>query len=76
MKFDDEFEIDEINDSISALKNSNRKNSLSSSEKFYYDIWASHSHGLNFDFTPGQLYSISDKEKLSFFIKNIDLLKS
>lgn len=76
MIFDNEFEVDNQNDSISGLKNSNRRNSLSGSEKFYYDIWIAHSHGTRFEFNSGQLYSISNKDKLSFFIKNIDLLKS
>ncbi|TGN29501.1 hypothetical protein [Empedobacter tilapiae] len=76
MQFENEFEVDEENDIISTLKNSSRKNALSSSEKFYYDIWLAHSHGTRFEFNSGQFYSISNKDKLSFFMKNIDLLKS
>ncbi len=77
MKFEDEFEVDSTRDVISNLKpNSTRKNSLSSSERFYYDIWVAHSHGKEFQFDASQFFLLSNKEKFGYFIKNIDLLKS
>lgn len=77
MIFENEFEVDEIKDVISYLKEeTSRKNGLSSSERLYYDIWVAHSHGNGFDFNSGKFYSIGDKEKLSYFIKQLDLLKS
>lgn len=77
MNFEDEFEVDAITDTISNLKpDSSRKNGLSSSERFYYNIWVAHSHGQNFQFDDSQFFRLSNKEKFGYFIKNIDLLKS
>lgn len=77
MNFDDEFEIDNERDVISRLKpNSTRKESLSSSERFYYDVWVAHSHGKKFEFEDSQFFRLSNKEKFGFFIQNINLLKS
>lgn len=76
MVFENEFEIDETKDVISFRKESSRKKSLSSTERFFYDVWISHTHGDRFEFKSGQFFSISDKDKFSFFIKNIDLLKT
>lgn len=76
MVFENEFEVDEAKDVISCLKESTRKESLSSSERFYYDMWVAHSHGNRFEFNSGQFFSISNRDKLAFFINNIDLLKS
>lgn len=77
MKFENEFETNLENDCIGSLKSQTSRNkSLSSSEKFYYDLWVSHSHSIGFKINSGQFYSISDKNKFNFFIENIDLLKS
>lgn len=76
LDFDNEFEVDIDNDCIGILKNSNKRNELSSSERFFYDIWLAHSHSKTFEFNSGNFYSISDKNKFSFLINNIDLLKS
>lgn len=74
MVFDNEFAVDEERDVISNRKDSSRMGALSSSERFYFDIWIAHTHGNKFEFNSGQFFFISDKEKFSFFIKNIDLL--
>lgn len=76
LDFDNEFEVDINNDCIGILKNSNKRNALSSSERFFYDIWLAHSHSITFEFNSGHFYNISDKDKFSFLINNIDLLKS
>jgi hypothetical protein len=77
MVFENEFEVDEKNDVISYLKSeTSRKNGLSSSERLYYDIWVAHSHGNGFEFNSGKFFSISDREKLGYFIEQLDILKS
>jgi hypothetical protein len=76
MEFDYEFEVDLERDVISNKKGRSRKESLSSIERLYYDIWLAHSHGNSFEFSRGHFYSLGDREKMAFFIKNIDLLKS
>lgn len=74
MVFDNEFAVDEERDVISYRKESSKIGALSSSERFYFDVWIAHTHGDRFEFNSGQFFSISDKEKFSFFIKNINLL--
>ena len=74
MVFENEFAVDEERDAISYRKDSSRINSLSSSERFYFDVWIAHTHGNRFEFNSGQFFSISNKEKFSYFIKNINLL--
>ncbi len=74
MVFENEFEIDEERDVISYRKESSKMGALSSSERFFYDVWVAHTHGDRFEFNSGQFFSIGDKEKFSFFIKNINLL--
>jgi hypothetical protein len=77
MVFDDEFEVDVQNDVLSNLKpETSRKNGLSSSERLYYDIWVAHSHGNGFEFNNGKFFNIADREKLGYFIEQLDLLKS
>lgn len=77
MVFDNEFEVDVQNDVISNLKpETSRKNGLSSSERLYYDIWVAHSHGNGFEFNNGKFFSIGDREKLGYFIEQLDILKS
>lgn len=76
MVFDNEFDVDEERDVISFRKESSKMGALSSSERFYFNVWIAHSHGDRFEFNDGQFFSISDKDKFSFFIKNINLLKS
>ncbi|MFB9294976.1 hypothetical protein [Persicitalea jodogahamensis] len=74
MVFENEFEVDITKDTIGLIKSSDRKKSLSSSERFYYDIWIAHSHGNKFELESGKFFSISDKDKFAYFIKNINLL--
>ncbi len=77
MVFEDEFEVDVLSDVISNLKpDTSRKNVLSSSERLYYDIWVAHSHGNGFEFNNGKFFNIADREKLGYFIEQLDLLKS
>ena len=40
------------------------------------DIWVAHSHGNGFEFNSGKFFSISDREKLGYFIEQLDILKS
>ncbi|MFY0698602.1 MAG: hypothetical protein JXR11_12160 [Balneola sp.] len=77
MKFENEFEVDEERDVIGVIKrDSSRRESLSHSERFYYDIWVAHSHGDEFQFKNGQFYGLSSKDKFGYFIKHLDLLKT
>jgi len=77
MDFENEFEVDKERDTIGAIKTeTSRRGDLSSSEKLYYDIWIAHSHNNGFEFNRGHFYGIGDREKLGYFIENIDLLKS
>ena len=77
MNFDHEFEVDTERDVIGNMKSeTSGRGGLSSSERLFFDMWIAHSHGNGFDFNRGHFYSIANKEKLSFFIENVDLLKS
>ncbi len=77
MDFDHEFEIDTERDTIGAIKTeTSRRGGLSSSERLYFDMWIAHSHGNRFEFNRGHFYGIGNREKLGYFIENIDLLKS
>lgn len=77
MVFENEFEVDVQRDVISNLKlETSRKNGLSSSERLYYDIWVAHSHGNGFEFNNGKFFNIGNRQKLGYFIEQLDLLKS
>lgn len=77
MNFDHEFEVDTQRDTIGAIKTRNsRRDGLSSSERFYFDIWIAHTHGNGFEFNHGHFFRIGDRDKFSYFIKNIDLIKT
>ena len=76
MEFDYEFEVDIEKDVISNKSGRSRKGSLSSIERLYFDIWLTHSHGNSFEFSRGHFYSLGNREKMGYFIKNIDILKS
>ncbi|MFA0960352.1 hypothetical protein AB9P05_00950 [Roseivirga sp. BDSF3-8] len=77
MKFDNEFDIDEKRDVISSIKSkTSKKKHLSSSERFYYDLWISHTHGHEFKIKPGQFFMLDDSDKLSFLFQHINLLKT
>jgi hypothetical protein len=77
MKFENEFETNLDGDyTYVSEKGNSRKNGLSSSERLFYDIWVAHLNGETFNFDGGLFYGIGNRDKLSFFIKNIDILKS
>lgn len=77
MVFENEFDVDLERDVISYLKpETSRKGGLSSSERLFFDIWVAHSHGNGFEFNQGHFYGIGNREKLGYFIEQIDLLKS
>ena len=77
MVFEDEFEFDVQKDVITNLKSeTSKKNGLSSSERLYYDIWVAHSHGKGFEFNNGTFFNIANRQKLIYFIGQLDLLKS
>ena len=79
MHFKNEFETDIKNDTIGKYKvDTSRKNNLSSSENFLYDIWLSHSHRIGFSFDYQNFYTLdnNNKEKFGYLISQIDILKS
>lgn len=76
MSFDNEFDVDLESDRIRNLKpETSRKEGLATSERLYYDIWVAHSHGNGFEFDRGLFHKISNREKLGYFISQIDILK-
>jgi hypothetical protein len=77
MIFENEFDVDLERDVISYIKpETSRKAGLSSSERLFFDVWVAHSHGNGFEFNRGHFYGIGDREKLGYFIEQIDILKS
>jgi hypothetical protein len=77
MVFEKEFEIDD--DQIVGFKFENSAiDSLSTSERFFYDIWLAHSSGKYFQFKPDSIYHLDNNniEKLKYFISALELLKS
>jgi len=77
MNFDHEFDVDTDRDVIGAIKTeTSRRAGLSSSERLYFDMWIAHTHSNGFEFNRGHFFGIGDRDKLAYFIKNIDLLKS
>ena len=77
MNFDHEFDVDTERDVIGAIKTeTSRRTGLSSSERLYFDMWIAHTHSNGFEFNSGHFFGIGDRDKLAYFIKNIDLLKS
>jgi len=77
MKFDNEFEVDIDGDyTFVSEKGKSRNKGLSSSERLFYDIWVAHLSGKPFNFNGELFYRIGNRDKMNFFIKNIDILKS
>lgn len=77
MVFEKEFEIDD--DQIVGFKSETSAiDRLSTSERFFYDIWLAHSFGGCFQFKPDSIYHLDNNniEKLKYFISALELLKS
>lgn len=77
MVFENEFHI--AGDEMGGFKSdSSAIESLSTSERFFYDIWLAHSQGKSFQFTGGSIYHLDNNnlKKLKYFISALDLLKS
>lgn len=79
MNFDNEFDIDEERDTISAIKrNTSHKKDLSSSERLFFDIWVAHTHGYPFEFSRGEFFSLDKNNirKMAYLVENIYILKT
>jgi hypothetical protein len=79
MEFDNEFEINTEEDRLGEIKTeTTRKNGLSSSERFLYDVWLSHSHSIKFSFDDPHFYKLDygSREKLSVLMNEIEIFKS
>ncbi|WP_445908869.1 hypothetical protein [Yeosuana sp.] len=79
MNFDHEFDVDEENDTISAIKrNTSHKEDLSSSERLFFDIWVAHTHGDRFEFSRGEFFGLDKNniKKMAYLIENIYILKT
>lgn len=79
MNFDHEFAIDVEKDQVSYIKRkTSRKDSLSSSERLFFNIWVAHTHSDQFEFQRGAFFNLDDKnlKKMAFLIDNIELLKT
>lgn len=79
MVFENEFNIDQKNDSILSY-NSKQSciESLSSSESLFFNIWLSHFCLRPFEFKPGSFQHLSNnnRKKMTYFLNVIDILKS
>ena len=79
MNFDQVFDVDEENDTISAIKrNTNHKEGLSLSERLFFDIWVAHTHGDRFEFNSGEFFRLDKNniKKMAYLIENIYILKT
>ncbi|WP_201978370.1 hypothetical protein [Hymenobacter rubidus] len=75
--FEDEFSI--VGDEIGGFKSqSSSIESLSTSERLFYDIWLAHSDGREFEFPRHIIYHLDNAniDKIKYFISALDLLKS
>ena len=78
LTFEDEFYLNIERDEVGGIKqDSTRIEWLSSSERFFYDLWLAHSHDQNFLFRNGAIYRLDDgnKKKLEYFLYALDILK-
>lgn len=79
MSFDNEWEVDLEEDKIICHKEeTSRRGALSSSEKFFYNIWLAHVSGAGQINLNLSIYSLDNKSraKLGILVDNIDLLKN
>ena len=79
MKFENEFIINQDKDEIIAFnKDKSWIKSLSSSERFFYDIWLAHFTSKSFNFPRKAIFYLDNKNrrKLEYFLAVIDILKS
>jgi len=79
MSFEDEFYLMENIDEVGGIKqDSTRIEWLSTSERFFYNLWLAHSHDQRFDFEPGAIYRLDNRnrKKLEYFLNALDSLKS
>ena len=77
MVFENEFHI--FKDEMGGFKSeTSRIENLSTSERFFYDIWLAHSQGKSFQFNGYSIYHLDNRniEKLKYFISALDLLKT
>ena len=77
MVFENEFHI--VGDEMGSFKSEfSSIESLSTSERFFYDIWLAHSQGKAFQFTGGSIYHLDNNnlKKLKYFISALGLLKT
>lgn len=79
MDFHHEFNVDRNLDTIIEMKSAtSHRDDLSTSERFFFDVWIAHTHGTQFNFDTGQLFKLDKRniKKMSYLIENIDLLKT
>lgn len=79
MDFNHEFDVDAESDTISNVKSeTSNRDDLSTSERFFFDVWIAHTNGTNFNFDNGAFFRLDKNniKKMSYLIENIDLLKT
>ena len=77
MLFENEFHI--TDDKMGGFKSETSSiEMLSTSERFFYDIWLAHSQGIRFEFPGSIMYQLDSNniKKIQYLISSLDLLKS
>jgi hypothetical protein len=78
LTFEDEFYLNEQRDEVGGIKqDSTRIEWLSTSERFFYNLWLAHSHEQDFEFKNGSIFRLDshNKKKLEYFLSALDILK-
>ncbi len=79
MKFENEFILNNQADVVCGIKQETTQiESLSTSERFFFDMWLAHSHSKSFEFQRGIIYHLdsSNRKKIEYLLSALDLLKS